>query len=81
MLQQKRYASALAITQECVERDPEFALADPADLAILVNYALDLQEEKLVYQLITNLDSRYGKTVESDHYVQMAEQLKLQWAT
>ena len=80
LLQQKRYAPALTITRECLERDPEFAFAEPADLDILVKYALDLQEEKLVYQLITNIRARYGNIVDSDHYVRMAEQLKLQWA-
>ena len=64
LLEQRKYARALAIAEVCVAVRDDFALANPAELLLLADLAKTQMKFELAYYLVRDAGTRYGEALD-----------------
>lgn len=58
----RKYGLALRVVTTCLAHDPDFVLAEPANVLLLANEAVSLQQTETAYALVRDFPRRYPYT-------------------
>ncbi len=71
LIEQRKYAKALLIVEQCQVITEEFVLANPINVLLLARIAQESQQYQVAYLLVRDAYERYGEYIDYDRCVLM----------